>query len=226
MQAGTASQRETVMRAAKFPRTTAVVPYSSSRRIITDFLPNHENGLDKIEVQIDRLETQLRREPDGWNQDEIKRNLEALAAFKATFSKRRLKKLKFTTGPTDLTMSLEGVRVNTRLDVGVIETDEDGSAYSGGVVLFMANGGSARKNVAERAKTVAAMVHWNLQEVGGNIEPLPRLCLSLDVFGGELTKAPSAIDRLRANMKSSCKEAASNWTQVEPPPSYDGPDWR
>lgn len=226
MVAASASQRETVVRSAKFPRTTAVVPYTASRRIITDFLPNHEKGLDRIDSQITRLETQLRREPDGWNQDEIKRNLEALDAFKEAFARRRLKKVKFTSGPTDMTMILEGVRVNTRLDAGIIETRDDGAAYSGGVVLFLASGGGSRKKVDERTKTVAAMVHWNLQEIGGNIEPIPRLCMSFDVFGGEVTKAPSAIDKLRANVRSSCKEAASNWAKVEPPPSYDGPDWR
>jgi hypothetical protein len=224
--AGSASQRETVMRAAKFPRTTAVVAYAASRRIIADFLPNQQEGLLRLASQVARLEVQLRRERDGWMQDELKRNIEALNAFRATYTAKRLRRLKFTGGPTDLSLNLEGVRINTRLDTGIIETDDNGSAFCGGLVLFLASGATSRKKAEERAKLTAAMVHWNLEEQSSNIEPLARLCLCLDVFGGEITKAPTATDRLRANVKSSCREAASNWDKVEPPPSYDGPDWR
>lgn len=226
MQAATASQRETVLRSAKFPRTTAVVPYTATRRIVADFLPKHEKGFVDFDAAAARIEAQHRREADGWQQDELKRNIDALAAFKAAFRAKRLAKMKFTTGPTDLSMAIDGVRLNTRLDAGLLEVGPDGEGYTGGLIMFLAGGDAGRKNVDERAKIAAALVHWNLQEMGGNFEPLPRLCLSFDVFGGAITKAPTAIDRLRANVRSSCREAASNWDSVEPPPSYDGPDWR
>ena len=162
MQANTARQRETVIRAAKFPRTTAVVAYTASRNIISDFLPSHEDGFASFDQQIQRLHTKLRREPDGWNQDEIKRNIEALSAFKTTFAKRRLKRLEFTTGPVDLTMSLRGVRINTRLDAGIVEYDDDGAAFGGGIVLFLASGAASRKNIPEKAPILAETLqrHW------------------------------------------------------------------
>ena len=52
MRASTASQRETVIRSAKFPRTSAVVPYTACRRIISDFLPNHEGGFGRIDSHV------------------------------------------------------------------------------------------------------------------------------------------------------------------------------
>lgn len=226
MRAGTASQRETVMRAAKFPRTTAVAAYKAARQSITDFLPENGGNLAEVDSHISRLETRLRREPDGWMQDDLKRSIEALEAFKVAFKSCRLKRLNFTPGPADLSMSVEGVRINSRLDARVLETADDGSAYGGGIVLFIAGGDTARKNIEERCKIVAALVHWNLQTIGGNIEPLPRLCLSFDVFGKTATKAPKAIDRLRSNIESSCREVAGSWDSVAPPSGYDGPDWR
>jgi hypothetical protein len=33
------------------------------------------------------------------------------------------------------------------------------------------------------------------------------------------------VERLRANIRSSCREAASCWDRIEPPEGYDGPDW-
>lgn len=157
--------------------------------------------------------------------DELQRNIDALEAFKQAFRTRRLARYSFSTGPVDLTMTLAGVRISTRLDCRLIETQEDETAVGGGVVLFVANADASRKLIEERSKIVAAMVHWNLQHVGGNIEPVERLCLSFDIFGSAVTKAPKAIERLRANVESSCREAASAWAAVAPPPSYDGPNW-
>ena len=226
MRAGTASARETVIRAAKFPRTSAVVPYTIARQIIADFLSNPGGDLATIDTDLERLATRLRREPDGWMQDELKRNIEALTAFKKAYNKCRLVRFAFAPGPADLTMQLEGVRINVRLDARALETAADGAAFCGGVVLFLASGEASRRNLDERSKIVAALVHWCLESVGGNVEPMPRLCISLDVFGGSATKAPTAIERLRQNVRSSCREAAGSWAAVAPPTGYDGPDWR
>jgi hypothetical protein len=118
------------------------------------------------------------------------------------------------------------VRTNTRLDAGLIEEAADGSAYGGGCVLFTASTDASRKYIEERRKNVAAIVMWSLEKAGGNIEPLPRLCLSFDVFGETVIKAPTSVERLRANTRQSCVEVAGAWDRVAPPPGYDGPDWR
>lgn len=123
-------------------------------------------------------------------------------------------------------MSIEGVRLNTRLDARLLEMAADGTGYGGAVVLFIAGGEASRKNLDERSKIVAAMVHWRLETLGGNIEPLAQRCMSFDVFGKSITKAPRAIDRLRANVQSSCRETSGSWDSVAPRSGYDGPDWR
>ena len=224
--AGTASRRETVIRSAKFPRKSAVIPYTHAKRIIGDFLSENTGNLDAVDEALGRLQAKLRREPDGWTRDEIQRNINAIEAFKGAFKKSRMKRLAFAPGPADLVMNLDGVRINTRLDARLLETDEDGAAFGGGVVLFTASTDASRSRIDERSKVVAAMVHWSLEEAGGNIEPLAKLCLSFDVFGMKITKAPKAIDRLRSNIGSSCREVASSWDGVAPPRSYDGPDWQ
>lgn len=220
-----AGQRETIIRAAKFPRTTAVVPYTPTRRIVAEFLPKHSDGPGYLDDHLSRLEARHRRESDGWMQDELRRNIEAIQAFKRAFRQRRMARYTFDHGPVDLAMNMEGVRINTRLDARLIEDQEDGTAYGGGLILFLASADGSRKNVDHRSKVVAALIHWSLQEAVGNIEPLERLCLSFDVFGSVLTKAPTSIDRLRSNIRSSCREAARAWPTVPPPPGYDGPDW-
>lgn len=224
--ADNANQRETVIRAAKFPRKTSVAPYSQAKRIICDFLVSNSGDPDALNDDIQRLETRLRREPDGWMRDEILRNIAAIEAFQIAFKTTRAKRLRFVAGPKDVTMLLEGVRINTRMELSLIETSKEGVTFSGGVVMLIANADASRKKIEERRKTVAALTHWSLQKSSPNIETLERLCLSFDVFGNVATPASKSVERLRANVISSCREAAANWSNVQPPSGYDGPDWR
>lgn len=221
-----AGQRERVIRAAKFPRKVTVVPYSRSRRIICNFMGANIGDVAYFDSHLARLEARLRREADGWMQDELRRNIDAIKAFKRAFIRRRGRRYIFTPGPTDLTMALEGVRINTRLDVGVTEADRDDVTYSGGCVMYIAKGDAARRNIADRRKAVASTIQWALEHANPNIEPLPRLCMSFDVFGGEIVKAPAGTGRFRGHVASACREVATRWDGVEPPPGYDGPDWR
>jgi hypothetical protein len=227
MMARGAPQRRRIIRDAKFPKKIPRAAYSDARGSIRDFLPKSSRDVSHFNFEIERLEARLRTEPEGWGRDEIKRSIEALKAFQECYTASRLKALTFTHGPTDLGMELSGVRLNVRLDLGLFETGKDGSAYEGGCVLFVANTDEARKNIEERRKIVAGLIYWALQSKGSQtVVPLPRLCMSLDVFGRTTVKASRAVDRFREGVNASCREAASMWDSVEPPDGYDGPDWR
>lgn len=189
-------------------------------------MAQNTGDLTAFDDDIARLETRWRREPDGWMKTELRRNIDAIKEFKKAFTKTRAMKYKFIPGPTDMTVVLERVRLNVRMDVTLSEEDNTGTTHIGGCVMILAAGGQARKNIQERSKAVAALIHWGLQVTNDNVEPLERLCMSFDVFGAKITKAPKAIDRLRANMTTACKEAAASWDGVEPPKGYDGPNWR
>lgn len=224
LQTQTAPQREGVIRDAKFPRKPNVVSYSRSRRILCDFLSSNSGSLADLKDDIAHLETRWRREPDGWMKTEVRRNIDAIEAFKKCFTATRAKRYTFGP-PQDISFRLEGVLVHTRLDAIVTETDSTGLQYLGGCLLYIAASEAARKNMAERSKTAAAVIHWTLQK-NENVEPIERLCMSFDVFGGTITKAPKAVDRLRDQMTKSCREVSALWDDTEPPPGYDGPDWR
>ena len=221
-----ASQRANIIRESKYKKKIRVVAYNQSKQIMRKFLAGNTGDLSYFDDHIRRFETRRRREPEGWMQDEMKRNIEAIKAFKRTFSKRRARRYQFVDGPVDHTIRLEGVRINVRLDVLVTHTDDEEVTYSGGCVLFIARTGTARRNVEERRKAVAGMIHWGLQIADSNIEVLPRLCMSFDVFDQAIIKAPTATDRFRSQTRSACNEAASRWDRIAPPPDYDGPDWR
>lgn len=222
--ADTANQRESVIRAAKFPRKAAVIPYSEGKRTGCGFLARNSGDVSELDEDIARLRTRLAREPDGWKQSEIRRNIACLEQLKEAFPAVRAKRFRFGIGPVDMSMRLEDVRINTRLDLTVTETDSQDVTFSGGCVLVLASTQPARRKLDVRQKLVAALIHWNLQDA--NQEPREKLCLSFDVFGNSLVTAPTAIDRLRSNVRTSCREAANSWDGVAPPAGYDGPDWR
>lgn len=220
-----AAQRENIIRAAKFPRKPAVVAYSQARRIICEFLLQAQPDMARLDAAIARIETDQRREADGWKKDELGRNHAALAAFRASYPASQLRLRQFCGGRSDLPIDIEGVRINVGVDLTIEEEDRSGARHAGACVLMFVGSTAARREVPDRSRKVAAIIHWALEAAAANVEPLPRLCLSADIYGGEVTKASSSVDRLRHHIRSSCGEIASGWERVTPPNDYDGPEW-
>lgn len=220
-----APQRETVIRRAKFPRKPSLIAYQQASTEIGRFLSGDTGDLTFFDPAIERLQARARREM-GYNRDEALRCLAAIEEFKKTFRKHRTKNLRFLGGPNDVPMVVGGVRINVRLTASIMEDGPDGQTYCGGCVLFLANSDDARKGIEVRRRQVASLIHWTLEENQRNMEPLPKLCISMDPFGGTFIKATAANERFRHAVKLSCEEAADWWDRVEPPEGYDGPPWR
>lgn len=223
-----ASQRDAVIRKAKFPRKAAVAAYQQVTPAFRSFLTNPGGGFKPLDELIERLarKAQQATQPDeSWTREEALRCIKAIEAFKVTYAARKWGKVQFLNGPRDVTMKVAGVSVNTRLDPPSMEQAGD-QTFSGGCVLFLANTPEGRKHIEERRKYVAAVTHWALEDTQTNLEPLARLCVSFDVFGNEVVRAPTAFQTLRRKMADSCREAAAKWDDIEPPAGYDGPDWK
>lgn len=221
----TATQREAVIRKAKFPRKVSVIAYSQALPAIGKFLSSNTGDTSYFADILERLAAKERRE-QGYNRDEAKRCQAAIEGFIETFGQSNLKRCQFSQGPKDLSISISGVRVNVRLDAPIFEEAPDGQGYTGGCVLILASTDDARKNIEDRKKHVAALIQWALENSSSQFEPLSRLCMSLDPFGGDVVRAPKSFDRLRKSIASSCHEVASRWDDIEPPAGYDGPNWR
>jgi len=220
-----APQREAVIRKAKFSRKPSVVAYQQITPSLRSFLTGNITDHGYFDSLLQRLDDKAQRE-EGYNRDEALRCMAAVNAFlKTATTKLKMGKARFFAGPQDVAFNVSGVSVNARLDPPVIEERDDGRVFSGGCVLFIANSPEARKNIEERSKIVAAIVHWALGGAASNIEPLARLCMSFDAFGGEVVRAPASFDRLRKRVTASCREVFNGWDHVEPPAGYDGPNW-
>lgn len=218
-----AGQRDAVIRKAKFPRKIAVAAYQQVLPAFRSFLTSGgANGSD-LDALSERLKAKASRE-EGYAEAEALRCIAAVDAFRVTYAAGRLGKIEFLAGPQDVTMKVDEVTVNVRLDPPIVERVAGEVTFGGGCVMFLASSPDTRKSIGDRLKYVAATAHWALE--GGNLEPAPRICLAFDVFGNHVERAPTSFTRLRKRLTDACREAASKWDRIEPPSGYDGPDWR
>ncbi|MBD8551294.1 hypothetical protein [Sphingomonas sp. CFBP 8764] len=217
-----ASQRHAIIREAKFPRKIPVATYGQAKRDIQNFLSKGGTDIASLNASLDRLAAKAVREPD--KRDEALRCIKALEAFKELYATKRWSKITFSPNSVDIPHRIGGVLINIRLDAQMYERHDDGSTTTGGVVIFLAQTAEARKQIDVRRRQVASLVLWGLEGYS-QMEPLPRLCLSFDVFGQECVRAPDAKDRFRRDVLASCREAAIGWDGIAPPDGYDGPPW-
>lgn len=108
------------------------------------------------------------------------------------------------------------------MDASVTQ-DRKGATYSGGLILKYAFGAD-RSSVNKELTNAAGLLLWALE--GGQMEPLSRLCLTVDLAGHNIVKASPSYARFRQDVTDSCSEIAARWNDIEPPHDYDGPDWR
>ena len=123
--------------------------------------------------------------------------------------------------PKRLSVSIEGVKINVTMDAMVTATKGD-LTNSGGLVLLYAFSAD-RGDLKERLLATSGLILWVLE--GGQMEPLPRLCMTVDLAEKTIVKASPSFFRFRGRVAESCKEIAARWDGIEPPHDYDGPDW-
>ena len=214
-----AGQRDKIVQEAKFPRTIPVTIYGEARRAIQAFLGSGRD-LAYFDVPLRKLERTANADPE--KRDEALRCIRALRAFMDTYAAKRWANATFSPNAVDVPLKVSGVFINVRLDCQIYERRGD-ETVTGGMVLFYAQTPESRKNIELRRRQVASTIFWALE--GGQLEAMPRLCFSFDVFGEEIVRAPDAKDRFRSDVENSCREVCLKWHTIEPPAGYDGPDW-
>lgn len=216
-----APQRTKIIRAAKFPKKVEVAAYSQIRRAVKAAMPKPMFDRVGMELLADSLATKARRET-GYPRDEALRCERAVRAFISTVQSRSFRRLNIHSPASQLSLRQSGVRIKVTLDAAI--TAESGDiTNSGGIVLlyaFSADRGSEK----ERLQAISGLILWALET--GQMEPLPRLCMAVDLAAGEIIKASASHARFRQHVSESCDEVAARWVSIEPPDDYDGPDWR
>lgn len=214
-----ATQRTRIIQQAKYPAKRQVSAYQEVRKPLTDALFKSGFGHDDLDFLADRLADKVRRE-SGQAQNNARLAGLALEAFRATFNSKRLRSVTLSPASGKLLLEVSGVKLNVSLDAMV--TAKAGEIQnSGGLVLIYAFGAD-RSDIRDRQATISSLILWALE--GGQVEPLPRLCMAVDLHDQDIVKATPSHSRFRDRVSYSCAEVAARWENVEPPNGYDGPD--
>lgn len=216
-----ATQRTKTICAAKFPKKIEVAAYAQIRNPLKAALTQAGFGHDGLEFLAAKLEGKARTEI-GYNRDEALRCARAVRAFQETFNPRSFAKYTISASSRAVSKTISGVRLNVSLDATITETRGD-VTNSGGIVLLYAFAVD-RSDVPGRLSAASNLILLALE--GGQMPPLPRLCMAADLAGKSIVKATDAFQRFRERVTDSCSEVAARWDSIEPPPDYDGPDWR
>ena len=215
-----ATHRRQKIQEAKFPAIGQVSSYGNVKQTLRKSLQKPDFGRDDLEFLISKLDADAQRK-EGQSKNNALLQSRAVRAFQETFNPRRFSRYEF--GPaTKLTLSISKVKVNISLDATISQVSGD-ILNSGGIFLrYSFAQGRGDERAEQRA--IASLIYWGLET--GQIEPLPRLCMAIDVAMQKVTKAPIGFERFRRTASHACAEAASQWPTIEPPHDYDGPDWR
>lgn len=216
-----ATQRARVVRAAKFPKKVEVAAYSQIRKPLSDALSKPRFGRDDLDFLADRLDVKAQREA-GYNRDEALRCARAVRAFQRTFNPAAFRRC--DVGPTTGTLSLRVSGVRVKVTPNALVTANKGDEMKSGGIIILYAFSADRSGVRERLSTASGLLLWALE--GGQMEPLPRLCMAADIAGHEIVKASASHTRFRERISDSCIEVAAGWEAMPPPDDYDGPAWQ
>lgn len=216
-----ATQRTKVITAAKFPKKIEVATYGQVRTALRNALTKPAFGRDDLDFLVDRLETKVARET-GWNRDEAMRCLRAVQAFQATLQPRSFSQFELSAAPKGMSVSVEGVKINVTFDATVTATKGDVTNVGGIVLLYAFS--ADRGDLKDRLQATSSLMLWALE--GSQMEPIPRLCMTIDLAENLTVKASASYARFRDRVSESCKEVAARWDSIAPPHDYDGPNWQ
>ena len=215
-----ATQRTKTICAAKFPKKIEVASYTQVRGQLRATLTKPQFDRDGLDFLADKLDGKARTET-GYNRDEAMRCAKAVRAFQATFDPKSFARYAISASARAITKTVAGVRIIVSLDAVITEAKSD-TVSAGGLVLLYAFA-AGRSDVAGRLSAASNLIFWALE--GGQMQPLPRLCMAVDLAENAIVKASDSFQRFRERVTDSCSEVASRWATIEPPSDYDGPDW-
>ncbi len=223
----TPSRRTSIVREAKFPKTSQVALYRDARLAVARQLCAGPDGPDQIGVAISRLrERAADLDASPWTIDDCRRSIDVLEAFLRVGNELGLARYEFRTVSGTLPhVLISGVSVSVSISATVHRRTRDGTTQVGGLTMFLSKAMSDDAASPERA-AVSALLCFMLAEASlGHLgAPDHRLCLVLDVAGGKVFPAPKGQTRRRKDMAHACAEVARAWSTVTPPRDYDGPD--
>jgi hypothetical protein len=226
--ATSSTRRKSIIREARFPKTSVVAQYDKAREGLVNFLGDPTRSFKHIARAADYLD---KREADdeatAWIKRDSRFSKEAMDAFQKGYNKLPFGKLDCRPVAGRLPpLDKWPTKISVALDLTVHKPVKDGKDRIGGALMLFSRGEASSKNRIERSKVIAGLIYTFCGEfLTGMGVPDPTLCFAVDVFNGIAYQPPGTFAKKLRNIADACDEIADRWKTVKAPDDYDGPDY-
>lgn len=205
----TIGRKRTIIKQQKNPPAFIIVRYATAKarmkRFFKNGFSNNEiiNGIQFLQGKITLTDFQ---------KNDRQNSIEALRMFLQLQFPDDFKNLKcsfLSIKKKDFLM--EEVRVKVAPDV-VLKGEKNGIPFIGGIKFHISKGQTFDKDSSLCAATAVKL--FLINEVANNGEVVdPNYCLSIDVFGDRITKAPKNHIEVEKKLMDACNEIKSLWSK-------------
>ena len=223
----TAPRRTSIIRDARFPKTSVVARYEKAREGLVNFLGDGTRSIRHLAEAAEYLERRKNRLlASEWIIQDSQFSLEAIDIFQRSYNKLGLHKINCRLPQGRLPHLLfGGTRVSVALDVITIRSGRDTTDNIGGAVLIFSRGEKSTNARVDRCKTIAGLIYIYCQRhltTLGTVDP--KLCLAVDIFAPETYACPGTFAKKMLQIENAGEEIAARWSTIAPPIDYDGPE--
>ena len=221
------TRRTSIIREARFPKTSIVAQYDRARDALVKFLTDRARSLNHLATATDQLgKREARPTATEWVKRDCRFSIEAIEAFQRGYNRLGLPQIDclpkegrqrpLTIGPT---------RVSVSLDVITRQPVMRGADNIGGAVFLFSRGERSTRNRIDRCKTIAGLAYQFARERLTNFGEIDRsICFAIDVFAQKSYGTPGTFVRKLRQIEHACEEIAARWNSINPPGDYDGPE--
>ncbi len=215
------TRRQSILRNAKYSPTFLVIRYAAAKEAICKYLADDARpAATLINAENEQLQIS-QNEGSSFAQNDAALSAEAIKAFRAMGFQNKMPYTLFTTNSQNLPkLEISGVEVSIRLD---LIARENAKGLVGGAILQTSKAVASKSWREDHSKVVASLV-WMIANKHlnalGKVER--KLCMSIDVFGGDVIAAPSNYKRKLNDVEAACGEISAMWDSITPPSDFDG----
>jgi hypothetical protein len=223
-------ERETIIRNAKYAKTTRVVTYRDARKLLRRFLGSDLRRIQDLHDSIESWEEDLGNPLfSEYQKDERRACIEAIKAFLSNYNRIGFSGFSITRAPAaQPKLLIEGVKVSTHLDSLIMQMDKKNNKRVGGLLLQMSKGkaeGKREETIAKRAQAGAYTGLLVLKQVAVNFGamgiPKSDICFFANVQRGNLWTAPDSHKRAFSRVDAAARGIYLRWPSIGAPADFD-----
>lgn len=204
-----AHRRERILRDQKFPPVYKTVRYENARRAIQTALTEGGDVAARLVDFVRRAEGQLAG--TAYQADSNRCCVDAVRRFAALFGALALDDITATRASgASLIVHVEGVGISVAPAALLQRTGRNGDLQVGALIpVFRKEQGLGIRG----GKAVAELLRRALVETGQSVVQAD-LCIVVDVFSGDVTRASKRYRRITDEIAAACREIAVRWPSL------------